>query len=118
MDYSKLSDFEINKLVAERLAWKSPKCKNVTFENGCFWVESYGFSAFPIESYCNNPSDAWPIIVENKISLLESSGEWEASIDFEGVEEIHGTDEMLSKFTGHKNPLRAAMIVYLMMQDN
>ena len=59
--------------------------------------------------YCNNPSDAWPIIVENKITVFSPNcthddGLWMAEID-----DWHS-------FCA--NPLRAAMIVYLMMQDD
>ena len=55
---------------------------------------------------CNNPSDAWPIILENKITIepIVCFGDlWQANIKH------------------HKelceNPLRAAMIVYLMMNE-
>lgn len=64
---------------------------------------------------CNNPSDAWPIILDSKISLIEptSAGlecEWTASKFYPvmGKDDIDCDDE---------NPLRAAMIVYLMMNE-
>ena len=59
-----------------------------------------------IKDYCNNPSDAWPIILESKASLnpYDNSDEWFATTD-------------TSFFVDDKNPLRAAMIVYLMMQE-
>ncbi|SUI52321.1 phage protein NinX family protein [Serratia marcescens] len=59
---------------------------------------------------CNNPADAWPIIVENKISIISmhSGGD--------GWQIDSGEDE---EFVLHQqsNPLRAAMIVFLMMKD-
>lgn len=64
--------------------------------------------------YCNNPADAWPIIKDNMISLCaykrENSGMkkvswWEA-------------DNFCKHITRDDNPLRAAMIVFLMMQDS
>ncbi|MBN9706208.1 DUF2591 family protein [Enterobacter roggenkampii] len=60
--------------------------------------------------YCNNPADAWPIIVDNRISLLS-------------VECLNGDISWLAKnkacpSRGDKNPLRAAMIVYLQMQES
>ena len=57
--------------------------------------------------YCNNPADAWPIIVENKIRLTPriSDDRWGA-LYVPLLLEHH--DE---------NPLRAAMIVYLMIME-
>lgn len=60
------SEFDINKRCAEILAWESePNVKSVKYGgvgHECFWVESVGFHAFPIEAYCTNPSDTWSII--------------------------------------------------------
>ncbi|MCP4321484.1 MAG: DUF2591 domain-containing protein [Alteromonadales bacterium] len=84
MNYNELSDFEINKLVAEKLTGKE--------------------SIF-VPDYCNNPSDAWPIIVDNRITVApydDASQGWSATYD-------------TSFFIDDDNPLRAAMIVYLMM---
>jgi len=56
---------------------------------------------------CNNPADAWPIIVENKISLFAiryTESMWQAEHPITGIFK-------------HENPLRAAMIVFLMMQE-
>lgn len=60
---------------------------------------------------CNNPADAWPIITENKISIYAMSetdarGKWGAEA-FSPSEAYHFND----------NPLRAAMIVFLMMKE-
>jgi hypothetical protein len=55
--------YGINKRCAEILAWESePNVKSVEFDNNCFWVEHVGFSAFPVQHYCNNPSDTDAII--------------------------------------------------------
>ncbi len=57
---------------------------------------------------CNNPADAWPIIKENMISIINlDEDEWGA----------RGMAYCKSKRAIHENPLRAAMIVFLMMQD-
>lgn len=113
-DYSRLSDFEINFLVAEALN----KFEYVSDHN------AEGGSAVLCDSlrdcdtydYCNDPSDAWPIIVENKISLLEDDGEWEASIDYPCDIGAYGTTEICSKVYEDKNPLRCAMIVFLILR--
>lgn len=116
MDYSKLSDFEINKLVAELRGlgvsaeqYFEPE-RN---QSNCVLIDN---KIKPVD-YCNNPSDAWSIILENKISLLEDGGEWEASIDYPCDIGAYGTTEICSKVYEDKNPLRCAMIVYLMMQE-
>ncbi|EOV0997613.1 phage protein NinX family protein [Edwardsiella piscicida] len=53
---------------------------------------------------CNNPSDMWPLIVENRIATLPygRNGLWMAA----------GNGYRYH----HTNPLRAAAIVYLMMK--
>ena len=106
-DYCKMSDFEINKAVAlslgiEVVEWDGKiygvlerKIDNVT-------------SVIGVIDYCNNPSDAWPIIVDNKIWIqpdMVGDGFWHC---------MDCNDDIRAK---DKNPLRAAMIVYLMMKD-
>lgn len=110
MDYDKLSDFDINKAVAEELypdyTWcaVSPELDRGHADSVVAWE---GGEAY-IYDYCNNPSDAWPIIVENKI----------------GIHWLGGVDGLWSARTVHtsivkgKNPLKCAMIVFLMMQED
>lgn len=135
MNYEAMTDFEINCKVAEAhgyevavstIAGKSVAslkcwCPDESSENGGF---HYTASLPP---YCNDPSDAWPIIVENWISLhsisshdlsigeYEFSGEWEAT----GVLTDNGFYYRESEgfCVQDENPLRAAMIVYLMIKD-
>ena len=57
--------------------------------------------------YCNNPADAWPIIVENEITLISS---W-------NVEGVWGATVTPWNSCEHTNPLRAAMIVLLQLND-
>lgn len=92
-DYSKLSDFEINSLVSAHL-WGS-----VCAVDGIVLHNEKDGEFNP----CKNPSDAWPIIVDKRITLDADVDIWFARDDTF----VH-TD---------KNPLRAAMIVFLMMQD-
>ncbi|NRF76610.1 phage protein NinX family protein [Citrobacter braakii] len=87
MDYSKLSDAEIN--------WK------VAFHIGLRTVEKAESGDF---NPCNNPSDAWPIIEKYRISFLDQLTEW--FVDAKGVSPVF-----------EANPLRGAMIVFLMMQE-
>ncbi|EKK7713460.1 DUF2591 family protein [Cronobacter dublinensis] len=120
MDYSKLSDFEINKRVAicihpEIRDWN---CYDVS-GRACFVINEntrkrvqFGFS------FTTNPADAWPIIVANGISLNHYTGTWEASYEYDAPIGAFGTDETVTSAIEHKNPLRAAMIAFLLMQES
>lgn len=87
-DYASMSDFEINcRVHAEVMAIA-------------------GLDSFKAKDYCNNPADAWPIIVENRIRVNPVLyTKWMAE-DY--LEDISHTGE---------NPLRAAMVVFLMMKE-
>lgn len=105
MNYENMSDFEINKRVAEFRGGFGGSTNNeyapdevVCFDDKPFHTE---------RDYCNNPSDAWPIISENKIG-----GHWGKA-----APGAYFAVSRLEEFVVmHKNPLRAACIVYLMMQ--
>lgn len=70
-------------------------------------------------SACNNPSDAWPIIVENNISILFDGDDCEVSYDYEAPVGKFGTNEILTWHIDVKKEeaLRAAMICFLKMKD-
>lgn len=93
MNYSEMLDFEINVQVAE-----------VTGKHA---------------DYCNSWADAGPIIAENKISLnwYESEGKWTAAGDYEMEDGVWDWEKLPESDASHANPLRAAMIVFLMMQE-
>lgn len=107
-DYSKMSDFELNVQVAEKecVNWY---CSASNSPSGgweyCSVDELMLKDDAPLKDYCNNPSDAWPIIKTNHINIgWAGDEEWFART-------VH-TAKVLDT-----NPLRAAMIVYLMMKD-
>jgi len=89
-DYSKLSDDEINEAVAIAL-WDTP----LTAERGEF-------------DPCNSWADTGPIIEENKIHLIYENDAW----DCRGY-----TNRHIPVDVSDKKPLRAALIVFLMMKD-
>lgn len=103
MNYEKLSDFEINKAVSTALGMD---VSGATEENNIM----YGY----VDDYCNNPSDAWPIIFSSRTMLNPYCADelWKAEVPcgFDGLFKEYAT-------CYHRNPLRAAMIVFLMMQD-
>lgn len=107
-DYSKLSDFEINKCVAKihggfalTLAVHNEPPSGKSFDPGRF-------------DPCNNPADAWPIIVANNIDIIQDNGQGCALATNSAIQMFIGDDVHISQ---DENPLRAAMIVFLMMQD-
>ena len=114
MDYSKRSDFEINKMVAEKLGayhkgWSHlidahSNAVPVMVDGSVFWVD-----------YCNNPAFAWPIILDNSIRI-EKRGDktefWRAMT----WNQISGNVYIPIHQDSDKK-LRAAMIVFLMMNE-
>lgn len=113
-DYSKMSDTEIAQKV---FFWLSNYfCQN----GGLAHINSDGFFFFDNRNIkrkfdpCNNPADAWPIIEQNKITIMFEDDQWTA---FGGMS-IHHSREADWDFCEYdKKPLRAAMIVFLMMQE-
>lgn len=121
MDYSKLSDFEINCLVAEATG-HSP----LDAEHGYAGLQAEGDITAAIVrgprkigafDPCNNPADAWPIIVEHEISMIKDIGiySWCAT---DKAYWCDGCEWQISQEIMDANPLRAAMIIFLMMQDS
>lgn len=101
-DYSKLSDREIDRLVLNIIYGVHANDEDI---QGC-WSRG-GFK------YTSDASDAWPIIVDNGISLEciivnRHEKTWRAQFK----------PAYVKHHMNHKNPLRAAMIVFLQMQEN
>ena len=112
-----MSDFEINKAVAT--AWLDcdydfdDEAETVDLVGYATYLGAYGVGDERLEKYgefdpCNNPSDAWPIIIKNEISIVFMPDEWECHA-------LINNDEAFN--TTNKNPLRATMIVFLMMSE-
>lgn len=116
-DYSKMSDFEINKLVAiatghkqlGSLGWRGLKDGefNEVMVRGPLKIG--GFDP------CNNPADAWSIIVANNIDIIQDNGQGCALATNSAIQMFQGDDVHISQ---DENPLRAAMIVFLMMNES
>ena len=107
MDYSKMSDYEVNKAVAKTLGIRPRREINFTpFRSGK--------DIFP--DYCNRPDEAWPIIDENNISIINDNPSHRCAVASVSAF-FNGTNGCEIK-AHHANGLRAAMIVYLQMQDS
>lgn len=111
-DYSKMSDQEINMAIAEIIfpdykvieSKSKPPSACVISHLPSKWVD-----------YCNNPADAWPIIVENNITIINDKNCFPRAtndsflfINDQFDDCIHWCD---------RNLLKAAMVVFLMMQE-
>lgn len=106
MNYSKMTDGEISVLVC-RLEY--PKYAAVLHPHNpkgaqytrCFGSIGHKFGFFPV----SKAEDGFQIAVRNRIAIAPASKTtWEARHESGAT-------------ARHKNPLRAAMIVYLMLRD-
>jgi hypothetical protein len=113
----KLSDFEINVKICESLGIKYEEGLDVLFAAGKSTGDNVVAVMGPVD-YCNNPSDMMPLVFEAGISLIapdyELKGDWRARSE---VEESRHEPMMWTHESSHANPLRAAAIVYLLMQN-
>ncbi|THB29055.1 phage protein NinX family protein [Providencia sp. MGF014] len=97
--YTELSDFEINKAVFHKA-----KIKHKYFRFLPNGVITYNIKGkYQVFDPCNNPSDAMPIIIENKIAMNHPYDIWQCGSGWNVAE--------------NKNPLRACMESYLLMKD-
>lgn len=97
MNYQEMTDFEINQLVG-RISGEAKSSEPIL----SLVIRSNGRKYDP----CNSWADAGPIIQENRITItsLIDGKEWDAISIGADIE------------FRDKNPLRAAMIVFLMME--
>lgn len=103
MNYQEMSDFEINKAVAIAIGYSPEMCEQGWEGSSKVGVEWENESGYPSRwfDYCNSWADAGPIIQKNIIPLNPFRDGWVAG------ERRNVRD---------KNPLRTAMIVFLMMK--
>jgi len=110
MDYSQLSDFEINKRVADIVMNGTWRVRPSHPDNatGGWLYGSNGIQTYDLPDYCNNPADAWPIIESNYIALhpLKHKSVW-----------IAVSDDQEHTFRDAK-PMRAAMVIFLMSKES
>lgn len=110
MDYEQKSDDEINFAVFHKLSGK-------------VWDKELSLKVWNLlverPDYCNNPSDAWPIILVNNISITKylQLDDWEVFGGGVCVDYDHCIISNSDCSYSYKNPLRAAMIVFLMMNE-
>lgn len=123
-NYEDMSDFEINSAVHNalldkpyeltfhgegKITWKD-KVRGGEWETGIV-----GYTKKGLHDYCNNPADAWPIIVKNEIDVIQNNGQDCPLATNSAVMMFRGDDVFICQ---HENPLRAAMIVFLKMNED
>lgn len=106
MNYSEMSDFEINREVACRVG--GFLARDILEEEQTIFKYHAG-STYTIFDPCNSWADAGPIIGKNCIGIMPFQNKpakaWATSVGL-----------LSNMYAEHENPLRAAMIVFLMMQ--
>jgi len=100
MDYEHLTDDEINKAVAELLGFDVDMSIPVAVKDGV---------PISLPAFCSNPSDAWPMIINFKINISYVDNDENHWCSTNGIYE--------DNHVWHTNPLRAAMIVFLMIHE-
>ena len=125
--YEAMSDFEIEQQVTIKTDIDLIKSKSFEWDDNqqVFWPEIGG--SVPVLAFCQSPKDAWKIVLDNGISIINIGGTtcWMAcsDVNFETIcMSPDGNDGGISAFDAnysvhHVNPLRAAMIVFLMLSD-
>ncbi|MGO2317480.1 MAG: phage protein NinX family protein [Vibrio toranzoniae] len=108
-NYDDMSDFEINKRVF-RYSRDFGKCEDAMKlknpnRSGFMWGDGANWFEF---NPCNNPSDAWPIIAGNGVSIDFWGEFWGADIQRDCEIAFEHED---------KNPLRAAMVCLLKSKE-
>lgn len=112
MNYAEMTDFQINKAVAIAQGYAEEDCDfgwTGRPDVGVEWNEEAGYPSKSF-NYCNSWADAGPIIEKNRISLEfdgDDVAQWCHAISCDGLHRVEY----------QSNPLRAAMIVFLMMQE-
>lgn len=104
--YTKLSDFEINRRIAEM----DTKNRYVYFEKEQTIFRKFNNGQTQKFNPCNYPTDAMPIIIENGIAIRPYKTATPVAFNAE-----------IGEFYGHtvynENVLRAAMELFLLMKD-
>lgn len=116
MNYAQMSDFEINRKVLEiELGVKALGYAHAADGVSAGWVRSNQYHWY---DYCNSWADAGPIIAENQISLVFDADRMiEPPAHWVMCRHVNNNGDVAEHYAQPNKPLRAAMIVFLMMQE-
>ncbi|WBG90043.1 DUF2591 domain-containing protein [Pantoea piersonii] len=133
MNYSEMSDFEINCAVARALGMShafffskseddfcegiEPNKRGPIWQSGKYMVNGYRVSNGNCFNPCNSWADAGPIIKDHQICLSfdREREDYAWSAGYNGHDDYELSGEWLE--FSDANPLRAAMTVFLMTQE-
>ena len=120
INYSKMSDFEINQAVAFLLGLDVKHYQDRSGDMVWFTIKNEDgneyFDYIDYKDFCNNPADAWPIILKNRISLMFDKST-EKGDNAQWCLASSPCDQYIVDYVSESKLLRAAMIVFLMMQE-
>lgn len=102
-DYEEMSDFEINKRVFKVIVGANPL------------GYPHNADGRSVYDYCNNPADAWPIIDENNITIINDHPSMRLAVN-DAAEYYNGFSGIIA--SSDENGFRAAMIVFLKMNED
>lgn len=112
-NYEDMSDFEINKRVFKVIVGAKPLGYPHNADGRSVGNEVNG--NYRWYDYCNNPADAWPIIDENNITIINDHPSMRLAVnDASGY--YNGFSGIIASFD--ENGFRAAMIVFLKMNED
>lgn len=114
MNYEEMSDFEINKCVAEAVGMELSS----DHSGACVGVVRRSIGSKPNYghvNYCNSPSDAWPIMEKNGIATITENGVIIGATN--NSQEFYENFGSVVHSCINVKTFRAAMIVFLMMQE-
>jgi len=127
MNYSELSDYQINNLVHNIIVCGGKYTLVFSGEHDIQWIDksdglvvktgkqSYGNQ---LKNYCNSWADAGPIITENQISIIfDADPVIEPPAHWVMCRHVSDKGDITEHYGMPDSPLRAAMIVFLMMQE-
>ena len=102
-DYASMSDVQVSKAVGDAIGIQWANLDD-NYHELCYWPEPD--DELRIFDPCNNPEDAWPIILQSKISIFAlDDDDWGA----------RGYNCIIRSI--NPNPLRAAMELFLKMKE-
>lgn len=121
-NYEDMSDFEINSAVHNALMQEPYKIEflgndRIRWVRGSTDVTTgkVAYSKHSLKDYCNNPADAWPVIDENNITIINDHPSMRLAVnDASGY--YNGFSGIIASFD--ENGFRAAMIVFLKMNED
>lgn len=118
MNYKEMSDVDIAAAILEHAGYKmiddGDRYAIYNSKSGRKDIGEKASAKFKFDP-CNNPSDAWPIMKANGIAAVAEGGVLVGATN--NSQEFYEPYGSIVYQCLHTNPLRAAMIVFLMMQE-